>query len=39
MEALLNLSKKILEICKEFKAAGIIQAIADFFADFGVQPL
>ncbi len=40
MEALLNLSKKILEYCKEFKAAGIIQIISDFFAGLGgtVQP-
>ena len=40
MEAMLNLARRILEYCREFKAAGIIKIITDFIEGISgeVQP-
>ncbi len=31
LDAILTLVKRILEVCEDFKAAEVIQIIADFF--------
>ncbi len=40
MEAMLTLARRILEYCREFKAAGIIKLITDFIEGISgdVQP-
>lgn len=32
MEGILNLARQILEYCREFKAAGIIELIRDYIS-------
>lgn len=40
MEGILNLAKQILEYCREFKAAGILELIRDYLSGLSgeVQP-